>query len=315
MTGGAMSKWRRIATLIAVVLLAAGLWAPAFGQGATPAKNGGYSIFAGTIADMTYPAYASAVKNGAVVLWGLGVVEEHGPHLPLATDIYVPSAVLGMVRERLAGNNIPSVTIPIFYWGVNQVTSAFPGSVNVRPEIMVELMQDVFRSLKKDGLSRVFCVSGHNDVAHNRAIYDGVARASADPSLAGLSFYFVTDPAMVQRLGLTGKELTIALADKMPAPPASQYFDVHAGAGETSMVWSSFPDIVAVDQLPKLKPYLIDATALAEWRKGGEHTMKITPDGYTGDLSKASPEIGARIMAGRADAIADAVRTRLGRDK
>ena len=310
-----MSGWGRTAALIAVVL-SAGACVPAFGQGsATPAKNGGYSIFAGTIADMTYPAYAAAVKNGAVGLWGLGVVEEHGPHLPLATDIYVPSAVLAMVRERLAANNVQSVTIPIFYWGVNQVTSAFPGSVNVRPEIMVELMQDVFRSLKKDGLSRVFCVSGHNDVAHNRAIYDGVARAAADPSLAGLGVYFVTDPAMVQRLGLTGKEPMIALADKMPAPPASQYFDVHAGAGETSMVWSSFPDVVAVDQLSKLKPYLVDAAALAEWRKGGEHAMKITPDGYTGDLSKASPEIGARILASRADAIADAVRTRLAGDK
>jgi creatinine amidohydrolase len=309
---GPKAGWRVVALLAAVAALAS----PALAQSnAPPANNGGYSIFTGTIADMTYPAYAAAVKNGAVGLWGLGVVEEHGPHLPLASDIYIPTAVLGMVRERLAAGNIPSVTIPIFYWGVNQVTSAFPGSVNIRPEIMVELMQDVFRSLKKDGLTRVFCISGHNDVAHNRAIYDGVARAAADPSLAGLRVYFVTDPAMVARLGLSGGDANVALADKMPQPPPGQYFDVHAGAGETSMLWSRFPDVVAVDQLSKLKPYLIDAAALSEWRKGGEHAMRITPDGYTGDLSKASPEIGARVLTSRADAIAEAVRTRLAADK
>ena len=36
------------------------------------------------------------------------------------------------------------------------------------------------------------------------------------------------------------------------------------------MMWSAVPGVVAVDEIPKLKPYLIDAAALAEWRKGGE---------------------------------------------
>src|SRR5215475_3977895 len=75
--------------------------APALGQTATPqAKNGGYSIFAGTTADMTYTSYASAIRDGAVGLWALGVIEEHGPHLPLASDVYVPTAVPNLVHER-----------------------------------------------------------------------------------------------------------------------------------------------------------------------------------------------------------------------
>ena len=286
--------------------------APACSQAATAqAKNGGYSIFTGTIADMTYTAYAAEIKGGAVGLWGLGVIEEHGPHLPLASDVYIPSAVLNMVRERLAAGNIKSVTVPPFYWGVNQVTSAFPGTMNIRPEVMVELMQDVFRSLKKDGLTTLFCISGHNDVAHNRAIYDGAARARSDAALSGFNVYFVTDPAMLERLNLTAKSSGIAVADKMPRPPAGPYFDVHAGAGETSMMWSTVPDVVAVGEIARLKPNLIDAAALAEWRKGGENALRVTPDGYTGDLSKASPEIGARIVTGRADAIAEAIRAQM----
>ena len=56
-----------------------------------------YSIFKDTIADMTYPEVEQAVRDGAVALWALGVIEQHGPHLPLGTDVYVP-----MGRRRRA---------------------------------------------------------------------------------------------------------------------------------------------------------------------------------------------------------------------
>src|SRR5256885_5819548 len=98
---------------------------------------------------------------------------------------------------------------------------------------------------------------------------------------------------MLERLNLTAQSSGIAVAEKMPRPPAGQYFDVHAGAGETSMLWSTVPDVVAVDEIPKLKPNLIDAAALAEWRKGGENARPVTPASYTADLSQASPETGA----------------------
>lgn len=48
---------------------------------------GDYSVFHDAMADMTYPEIERAARNGAVALWGLGVIEQHGPHLPLATDV------------------------------------------------------------------------------------------------------------------------------------------------------------------------------------------------------------------------------------
>ena len=51
--------------------------------------RGGYSIFHETMADMTWLEVERAARNGAVVLWGLGVIEEHGPHLPLGTDVCI----------------------------------------------------------------------------------------------------------------------------------------------------------------------------------------------------------------------------------
>ena len=51
-------------------------------------SGGGYSIFHETMADMTYPEIEAAAKRHAILLWPMGVIEEHGPQLPLGTDIY-----------------------------------------------------------------------------------------------------------------------------------------------------------------------------------------------------------------------------------
>jgi creatinine amidohydrolase len=89
------------------------------------------------MADMTFPEVERAAKAGAIALWALGVIEQHGPHLPLATDVYVPSAVLQRARRLLSQRGIESVIVPPFYWGVNHVTGRFTGSFVVRPARMV----------------------------------------------------------------------------------------------------------------------------------------------------------------------------------
>lgn len=272
--------------------------------------NGGYSIFKGTIADLTYTEYEAAVKGGAVAIWGLGVVEEHGPHLPLATDIYGPYQATTGASQELARRNVPSVVVPVYYWGVNRVTGSFPGSIDVRPEIMIELMQDVFKSLKRDGIKTVFCVSGHGDAAHNKAIYEGVKRAAAE---LGISTYFVTNPMMAQRLGLDSNDprlvLTAAGPGYAPAQPGAPrpQIDVHAGAGETSTMLGNFPDVVRKDLIAGLPPTNLNEAQLAEWRRGYDHAKKVTPDGYFGAPADADAERGRQSSQRGAIAIADAI--------
>ena len=58
----------------------------------TPAPRGGYSIFDGTMVDLTYPVIEQAAKDHAAILWPMGVIEEHGPAMPLGTDIYQATA-------------------------------------------------------------------------------------------------------------------------------------------------------------------------------------------------------------------------------
>jgi creatinine amidohydrolase len=268
----------------------------------------GYSIFDGTMADMTFPEVAAAAKAGAVALWGMGVIEQHGPHLPLGTDVYVPHATLVAARKLMAERGIASVIVPAFYWGVNHVTGRYPGSFEVRPEVMIELMKDVFRSLAKDGFKKVFCLSGHGDAAHNRTLFEGVRQGSATAAIAGA---VVLSPALAERMGYDKSDRHLALT--RPAPSPGGIIDVHAGDWETSIVQATCPDLVREEARRGLAPTRFTPDDLAEWRKGQEATLKKVPAGYVGDPAAATPTRGAALIAEEARLVADAIAEKLGR--
>lgn len=269
---------------------------------------GGYSIFHDTMADMTFPEIVEASRAGAVVLWGLGVIEQHGPHLPLATDVYMPSALLRQVRRQLRAAGVESVIMPPFYWGVNHVSKAFPGTFEVRPQVMIEIMVDLITSLKKDAFSKLFCVSGHGDALHNRTILDALRRGAAE---TGMETYFVAAPRLFDRIGVPLPDPHALPTPGEPDAP-SKFFDVHAGTFETSPMWAFYPDLVRKDLLPGLKPTEFVADDMAEWRKGGEHTLRKTPHGYLGDPAAADPAFGAQLIENNAMLVTRAIAAKLG---
>jgi creatinine amidohydrolase len=269
-------------------------------------KPAEYSVFAETMADMTYPEVEAAARARAIVLWGLGVIEQHGPHLPLGTDVYIPSAVLRRVRAVLAARDRPSVIVPPFYWGVNAVTGQFPGTFHVRPEIMTELMLDVFASLKKDGFDNVFCLSGHGDIAHNRVIHAAVRLGR---TRHGIASSIVLTPAAEARLtgGVPDPSVVVTRArDEAP----SKFLDIHAGEWETSQIWATYPDLVRRDIARALKSTDLGPNDLEVWRRGAEHARRTTPEGYFGDPAAADPERGQRQLEQQALAIAEAILAR-----
>jgi creatinine amidohydrolase len=272
---------------------------------------GGYSIFKETMADMTFPELARAAAGRAVVLWGLGVIEQHGPHLPLGTDVYMPSELLRRVRKLLAEKGVESVIMPPFYWGVNQVSGMFPGSFVVRPETMIELMVDLIKSLKKDSFARLFCVSGHGDALHNHTIHAGIRRGEEE---SGVKAYFVGAPSFFKRLGIEpGDPHILPTPGEIERP--GKYFDVHAGKFETSSMWAVYPQLVKDELLPTLKSTDFVIEDLTEWRKGGEHALRKTPQGFLGDPAASDRSFGEQIMAGHAALVAAAIAEEVERER
>jgi creatinine amidohydrolase len=277
---------------------------------AHPLSRGGYSIFHGTMADMTYPEVVAAARDGAIVLWGLGVIEQHGPHLPLATDVYLPAVQLRRARELLAERNIPSLLLPPFYWGVNHVTAAFPATFEVRPEIVLELVVDLIKNLKKDGFRHLFCLSGHGDAMHNKTMLAAIKRGGAE---AGINAYFLCPPFVLNRLkadaAFDPADPTVVPVEDASTPTA--YPDIHAGALESSGMWGFYPDVVRREVIPTLKPTNFTLDDLNEWRKGREHSLRKTPLGYLGDPAAADPERGRAMVLQQAELIATAIADKL----
>lgn len=273
--------------------------------GSAPGRESGPSPFADTMAEMTWPEVEAAARAGASVLWAFGVIEEHGPHLPLGTDVYVPSALLRRVRALLAERGHPALILPAYYWGINQVTGAFPGSVEVRPATMVALMTDVLASLRKQGFARVFCASGHGDALHNRTIHDGV---TAGRAACGIDAAALLNAPLVRRLGLDASDPAVAAF--AVAEEAPRFLDVHAGDPETSAMLHAHPGLVRADLLPTLRATDYGPADLAEWRKGQEAARAKTPLGYFGDPASATAERGAARVEALSAAMADAILSR-----
>jgi creatinine amidohydrolase len=255
-------------------------------------------------ADMTWMEFEAAAREGAVALWALGAMEEHGPHLPLDTDVIIPTRQLERVRDRLAERGVRSVTLPTYAWGVNHVTSAFPGSIQVRPQVMTELMVDVFESLARAGFKEAYCITGHYDAAHSRAILEAVRRANAQ---GRIRVRYVAPEPLGRRLGLEPGGPDALLARFPPLPTARPFADLHAGAGETSAVLHIAPDKVRRDLTTKLAPTDLSDAQVAAWRQGGEAARAITPHGYLGAPAEATPAEGAAKVLGEADAYAEAI--------
>jgi len=284
-------------------------------------------IFTDTIAEMTWVEVERAAKDGAVLLWALGVIEQHGPHLPTGTDVYLPSARLREVRTKLESGGISALIMPSYYWGVNIVSGSFPASYGVRPELMRDIMVELLMGVMRDGFRHVFCFSGHGDALHNKTIYDGVA---ASHERTGIDVSFVTDATLAMRIGLDVSDPLLTVHDPSPqmpigaqvrlSPPntpetadASLYVDVHAGREETSLMMSVCPELVREEARAALRCTEYGLEDLAVWRRGYDDARRKTPQGYFGDPASATVDEGDRALAASAQAAADAIASRLQR--
>lgn len=259
---------RKQTAIAFLVLIAAGLCLAAR-NGARMESRAEYSIFAETMVDMTWLEVERAAKTGAIVLLPVGVVEEHGPHMCLGSDIYMTYLPCKLARRALAAKGIEAVVAPPFYWGINVATGAYPGSFTVRRSTMEALLIDTFACLKKWGFKKVFVLNGHGDTVHKSALNGAVAEANAG---GGLDVAVIRAP----------------MAYEGPKPRG---WDYHAGAVETSMMAGAYPDLVDADLARTLEPEA-DFAAPAKRR------------GYVGDPAAFDAAAGRKAVEAYGKAIA-----------
>jgi creatinine amidohydrolase len=106
---------------------------------------------------MTSPEVDQACKEAVgIIIIPVGAVEVHGPHLPVGTDTF-ETYEIGLRAAQQAG----VVIAPPLWYGNSRSFMDFPGTISIRPEILMELTRDVCLSLIQHGFHKLVVLDGH----------------------------------------------------------------------------------------------------------------------------------------------------------
>lgn len=250
------------------------------------------SIFHGTMADMTYIEIENLIKQDAVVLLPVAVIEEHGPHLPLGTDTYLTYSMCKHIQVELEYANVKSVIAPPFYWGINVATSGFSGSFTVKVDTMKAVLKDTIECLFSWGFNNVYIFNLHGDYLHSKTIVDTV-KEIYELSSENKKVYNIIPEFFKTRLGLDGSEPYVLIqTDEEEQSDTDDkntienpYMDIHAGGFETSLMLLEFKELVNEEMARKLESSKTTFELLSKWQKGGFEGREVTPFGYCGNPS------------------------------
>ena len=192
----------------------------------------------------------------------VGIVEEHGPHLPLDTDTIQAIATCEATAKRIGALVAPAVA-----YGNCSSTRNFPGSFSLSFDTVRAIAREILLDCHRHSILTVAFVSGHAGGAHMRAL-----KLAAEEVVA--------DHPEMRIFVLSDYELLGGLDTPFPK------WDGHAGGLETSRMLALRPDLVkgsAAAHKVEFPDFLVEA-----------RPEKRFPSGVMGDPTLASAEIGRR---------------------
>ncbi|TXN30403.1 creatininase family protein [Lacisediminihabitans profunda] len=105
---------------------------------------------------LSWTEVAEEVAKTRAVIIPVGATEQHGAHLPLSVDTEIDTAV-ALVVSALTG--VP--VVPVIPYGVSASHGDFAGTLTLRPETMIAVMQDLIDSLYTSGVRQFVLLNGH----------------------------------------------------------------------------------------------------------------------------------------------------------
>jgi creatinine amidohydrolase len=233
---------------------------------------------------MSWTEIEGAIAAGkTTVILNTGAIEQHGPHLPTATDTLVGEAV----AERAARELGNALMAPVVRPGCSAHHLGFPGTLTLEFQTFVDVLAQQVRGLADVGFKNVALMSSHGG---NVDIMVAFAPTIAK-TVAGKANVF-----MATSFDMFKEAQQMLEAEGIPRWHAG----VHAGYAETSIMLYLYPDLV---DMSRARPGLVDeAFYRPENLKRSQlasftHGLKSqTPTGVLGDPTGANPEIGKRLV-------------------
>jgi creatinine amidohydrolase len=241
--------------------------------------------------EMTWPEAAEAARANKPVVLAVGSTEQHGPHLPLNTDVLLPVAV-----ALEAANQVDLVVAPPIRFGaMSRALSGggetFPGTLSLRATTLIETIREVLSGLARCGFRRICVQNWH----YENAGYLWEACDLASIHHPDVRFLIIENPFP----NLNDAQLAEVFPKGFPG------WDVeHASIIETSLMYVVRPDLVRKDRI-------VDDQAERHpgWDVVPAPREFIPKSGVLWHPSEASEAIGRLVLRICADRLVDALRT------
>ncbi len=126
--------------------------------------------------DLAVPDLRAAADAGSIVIVPVGSIEQHGPHLPVATDSMCVAGVVRLAAERIGGR-VPVLVTPVVQYGFSEDHLGFPGTISVTAAQLEETLVSIGSSIVASGFARIVLVNGHG--GNDRLLYYALRRTRA----------------------------------------------------------------------------------------------------------------------------------------
>jgi creatinine amidohydrolase len=251
------------------------------------------------LAKVPFPEAERIARSGrALVILPVGVVEEHGAHLPLGLDSFAAEVYAEAAAPHLEERGYEVVIAPTISYGVARAAINFPGTLSLEPETLRALVVEIGRSLVRHGLQRLVILNGHRDLAHMKSLEEARQTLIEQKTAQVLCVGFTSDPDLTAACYREG----VPQLSRSAQPDR----EGHGGEWETSLALHAFPDLVKQDVVPGLEPnFDYDVEAFRGETK--DYWSLSNGSGYFGSPQSASAETGKKIVAIRGRNIAQVI--------
>jgi creatinine amidohydrolase len=226
--------------------------------------------------ELTAPDFIKAVeKSSKTCIIPLGVMEKHGPHLPLGTDVYMSREYsLRATEEEYA------VVFPWYYFSQINEARHQPGTIAYSPELIWKVLQETLDELNRNGFEKIIIVNGHGG---NNAFlnYFGMAQLS-EPRNYSLYWFRPQDDPDTEK-----KAAELTQHDK---------YDQHAGNSESSMMAAAQPGKIHLDRAGEQSGVDRERMNNLKYVYSGIWWYASYPNHYSGDGSKANAGAGELLI-------------------